>query len=154
MKNFVSCDCGGAWRDHGYAALRVVTGLAFFYHGYGKVFGEGGVQSFVPFFSSVGIPFPELMTYLVAYGELAAGIGLILGLFTHWAAKISTVIMIGAIGFVHWGAEGGWFFGYGADGGYEYQLLLLAASVFFLVSGPGKFSLDTRRAQKMGGGMM
>ena len=153
MKNLLSCDCGGVWRDHAYAALRVVTGLAFFYHGYDKVCNMG-VAKVAPFFGGVGIPLPELMAYLVSYGELAAGIGLILGLFTHWAAKISTVIIIGAIGFVHWGASGGWFFGYGADGGYEYQLLLLAASIFFLVSGPGRFSLDTRRAQKMNTGGM
>jgi putative oxidoreductase len=153
MKDIISCTCGDTWRDHGHALLRVVTGLAFFYHGYDKVFTKG-VAAVVPMFQSLGIPFAEVATYLVAYGELLGGLALMLGLFTHWVAKLDVVIMLGAIGFVHWGAEGGWFFGYGADGGYEYQLLLLAASVFFLVSGPGRFSLDAKRAQKMQGSSM
>jgi len=125
MKNFLSCACGGQWRDEGYLILRVVTGLAFFY-------------------TNVGIPFAGLFAYLVSYGELLGGLALMLGFLTHWVAKINILIMLGAIGFVHWGTEGGWFNGYGADGGYEYQLLLLASSIFFMVTGSGKYSLDAR----------
>lgn len=147
MKNILcsncTCACSETWRHAGFLILRVVTGLAFFYHGYVKVF-TMGVSNVGPFFASVGIPAPELMAFLVSYGELLGGLALILGFLTHWVAKINILIMLGAIGFVHWGAEGGWFNGYGADGGYEYQLLLLAASIFFLVAGSGKYSLDER----------
>ncbi len=149
MKSMLYCTCGEVWREYGHLFLRIVTGLAFFYHGYDKVFVKG-VENVVPFFASVGIPFSGILTYLVAYGELLGGIALMLGLFTHWVAKLDIVIMLGAIGFVHWGAAGGWFFGYGAQGGYEYPLLLLAASVYFLVSGPGRYSLDAKHMQKDG----
>lgn len=141
MNKLLSCACGEKWRDEGYLILRVVTGLAFFYHGYMKVF-TMGVSNVGPFFASAGIPASGLMAFLVSYGELLGGLALMLGLLTHWVSKVNVLIMLGAIGFVHWGAEGGWFNGYGADGGYEYQLLLLAASIFFLVSGSGKYSLD------------
>ena len=142
------CTCGDSWREEGLLFLRIVTGLAFFYHGYDKVFVKG-VANIVPFFTKIGIPFAEVSAYLVSYGELLGGLAIMLGLLTHWAAKVTTVIMIGAIGFVHWGAEGGWLNGYGADGGYEYQLLLLAASVFFIVSGSGKYSLDAKLLKKV-----
>lgn len=149
MKDFMSCSCGTKWRNEGYLILRVVTGLAFFYHGYLKIF-TMGVENVVLFFANVGIPFPGLVAYLVAYGELLGGIALILGFLTHWVAKMNILIMLGAIGFVHWGTKGGWFYGYGADGGYEYQLLLLGVSIFFFVSGSGKYSLDTHfRKTKM-----
>ena len=141
MKNLLTCMCADRWHDEGYLILRVVTGLAFFYHGYQKVF-VMGIDNLVPFFMSLGIPFSALCAYLVAYGELLGGIALMLGFLSHWIAKANILILLGAIGFVHWGAEGGWFYGYGADGGYEYQLLLLAVSIFFLVSGSGRYSLD------------
>lgn len=141
MKNFLSCACADKWRDEGFLILRVVTGLAFFYHGYAKVFSMG-VSNVAPFFASVGIPASGLMAYLVSYGELLGGIALMLGFLTHWVAKANILIMLGAIGFVHWGVAGGWFYGYGAEGGYEYALILLASSIFFLVSGSGKYSLD------------
>jgi len=146
MKNFLSCACGNKWRDEGHLILRVVTGLAFFYHGYVKVF-TMGVENVGPFFANFGIPASGLMAYLVSYGELLGGLALMLGFLTHWVAKANILIMLGAIGFVHWGAEGGWFNGYGADGGYEYQLLLLAVSFYFFVTGSGKYSLDAKRAQ-------
>lgn len=143
MKNLLGCTCAEKWKDEAYLMLRVVTGLAFFYHGYAKVF-TMGLDNVVGFFGKVGIPFPTVCAYLVSYGELLGGIALMLGFLTHWVAKINVLIMLGAIGFVHWGAQGGWFNGYGADGGYEYQLLLLAVSVFFMTSGSGKYSLDAR----------
>lgn len=143
MKKMLHCACADKWRDHGHLLLRVVTGLAFFYHGYQKVF-VMGMDGVTGFFSGAGIPAAGVCAYLVSYGELLGGLALMLGFLTHWVAKINILIMLGAIGFVHWGAQGGWFNGYGAQGGYEYQLLLLAVSIYFLVSGSGKYSLDAK----------
>lgn len=147
MQKLLHCTCGSKWTDGAYTALRVVTGLAFFYHGYDKVFVKG-VSNVVPFFDSVGVPMANLLTYLVAYGELIGGLMLMVGLLTHWVAKLDVVIMLGAIGFVHFGAEGGWLWGYGADNGYEYPLLLLAASFFFMVHGSGRYSVDEQYLKK------
>ncbi len=149
MEKLMNCVCADKWRDEAYLILRVVTGLAFFYHGYGKVFGMG-LDATAGFFANVGIPLAGLMAFLVAYGELLGGLALMLGFLTHWVAKANVLIMLGAIGFVHFGAEGGWFNGYGADGGYEYPLLLLAVSMFFVASGSGKYSLDAKMKKAHG----
>lgn len=141
MKHLLDCTCGNRWREESFMILRIVTGLAFFYHGYQKVF-TMGVSNVVPFFASVGIPFSGIFAYLIAYGELFGGIAIMIGFLTHWVSKVYILIMLGAIGFVHWGAQGGWFYGYGAEGGYEYPLLLLAVSIFFTAFGSGKYSVD------------
>ncbi len=143
IQKLATCTCAETWKDSTYTILRIVTGLAFFYHGYLKVF-EMGMEQVAGFFASQGIPFATLFAYLVSYGELFGGLALMLGFLSHWVAKLNVLIMLGAIGFVHWGAEGGWFNGYGADGGYEYQLLLLAVSIYIVVIGSGKYSIDNK----------
>ncbi len=149
MDKLMKCACADQWRDEAYLILRVVTGLAFFYHGYGKVF-ETGLDGVAGYFTSVGIPLAGLMAPLVAYGELLGGLALMLGFLTHWVAKAHVLIMLGAIGFVHFGVEGGWFNGYGAKNGYEYPLLLLAVSMFFVASGSGKYSIDAKMKKSHG----
>ena len=141
MKKLLTCKAGVPCQDKAYTLFRVVLGLAFFYHGYVKVFNMG-LENVTGFFAAVGIPAAGLMAFLVSYGELLGGLALMLGFLTHWIAKVNILIMLGAIGFVHFGAEGGWFWGYGADGGYEYQLLLLAANILVMVHGYGKYSID------------
>jgi putative oxidoreductase len=147
MHKLLHCNCGSKWQEEVFTALRVVTGLAFFFHGYDKVFVKG-VSNVVPFFDSVGIPLAQITTYLVAYAELIGGLMLIVGFLTHWVSKVNILIVLGAIGFVHFGTEGGWFWGYGAPGGYEYQLLLLVVSIFFLAFGSGKYSVDDYLSNK------
>lgn len=137
MLKLMDCDCGSKWKDESYLLLRVVTGFAFVYHGAAKVFGEMGVAGFAGMLD--GLPLSTLLAYLVSYGELLGGIALILGLFTHWVGKIYVIIMLGAIFLVHFKN------GYNVmDGGYEYQLLLLAVGLFFMTHGAGKYSLDAK----------
>ena len=56
--------------------LRVGLGIAFFLHGYGKLpISEG----FVGWLGSKGVPMAETTAYLVAWGEILAGLGVIIG---------------------------------------------------------------------------
>jgi putative oxidoreductase len=136
MAIFSGCTCGEKWRDEIYFILRVVTGFIFVYHGYTKIFGMG-LEATTGFFSSVGIPAAGLVAYIVAYGEFLGGIALILGFMTHWIAKLNILIILGAIYFVHLSN------GYnGMEGGYEYQLLILAVNLFIMVYGSGAYSID------------
>ncbi len=137
MNKFLNCTCGEKGRDLAFLFLRVVTGLAFFTHGYAKVF-TNGIDGVTGFFTNVGIPLAGLVAPLVAYGELLGGLALMLGFLSHWVAKAFTLIILGAIGFVHFEN------GYGAEGGYEYSLILLAASLFFVAYGSGKYSVDAK----------
>ncbi len=136
--NIGACSTAKKWQNEIYVALRVMVGFIFFYHGYQKVF-VMGVENVTGFFGNVGIPLANILAPLVSYGELLGGIALIFGLFTHWVAKLNVLIMIGAIYFVHFKD------GY-AD--YEFQLLILIASLFIAATGAGMYSLDAERAKK------
>ena len=56
--------------------IRIGLGVSFFLHGYGKLPISRG---FIDFLASKGVPLSEMFAYLVAWGEILAGIGIILG---------------------------------------------------------------------------
>ena len=139
MENVGACSIGQKYQKEAYVVLRVVTGLIFLYHGWGKV--AMGGDAVAGFFASVGIPAASLMALLVTWGEVLGGIALILGFGTHWVAKLNIIIMLGAIYFVHLAN------GYDAmNRGYEYQLLILVVNVFIATMGAGAYSIDAKRA--------
>jgi thiosulfate dehydrogenase [quinone] large subunit len=89
--------------------LRIYTGVFFAYHGFGKIRREdfaSGVESFATrhledcfsfyqaFLESVVIPNTVLFAALVAWGELAIGIALILGLATRYAALFGAFMVL------------------------------------------------------------
>lgn len=88
--------------------LRLSLGISFFLHGYGKF--PLPQQKMVVWFESKGIIWPELITSLVALGEVIAGIGIVLGgllfnqlgnLITRLSGGAVVVIMIGAFAIAH-----------------------------------------------------
>lgn len=74
----------------------------------------------------------------VAWGEVAGGLALLLGLLTRVAAAGMVIIQLGAI-FLVTGARG--FIG-AADVGYEYNIALIAMSLALVLLGGGALSLD------------
>ena len=56
--------------------VRFGLGISFFLHGYGKL---PISQGFIDFLASKGLPLANILAYLVAWGEILAGIGIILG---------------------------------------------------------------------------
>lgn len=136
MENVGACNWGQKYKEEAYLLLRIVTGLVFFVHGYMKVF-TMGIGNVAGFFAGVNIPLASLAAPLVSYGELLGGIALIVGVFTHWIAKLNVIIMLGAIFFVHLSK------GYNAaEGGYEYALLILVVNIVIATMGAGKYSVD------------
>ncbi len=123
------------WSDYAPLVLRVVTGVIFAMHGYQKLM--GGLPGVTGFVASLGFPMPELFAVLLIAVELVGGIMLILGLLTRFAAKLSAIVAVIALVLVH--LPNGFFM---ATGGYEFILLLLAASVSLMLTGGGKWSLD------------
>jgi putative oxidoreductase len=105
-------------------------------HGYDKVFLKG-IPAITGFLESLGFPMAIAFAYILSYGELVFGILLIVGLFTHWSAKYA--IVVGAIAWftVHTGK--GFFVN---TGGYEFIMLITAAAISVMITGPGKYSLD------------
>jgi thiosulfate dehydrogenase [quinone] large subunit len=89
--------------------LRVYTGVYFLYYGFGKLRRDNfadGMVSFLnsqlessfgiyrPFLESVVLPNYSLFAFLVAWGEFAVGIALILGLATRYAAIVGAFLVV------------------------------------------------------------
>lgn len=141
MKNLMNCACGGKWGEFAPFFLRVVVGLIFALHGWQKL--QMGVPGVAGFLGSLGFPAPEFFAVLLIAAELGGGILLILGAFTHWVAKILAVVALIALLTVH--ISKGFFI---SEGGYEFILLILAASISVMVAGPGKWSLDHKMLKR------
>ena len=120
----------------GLTSLRVVVGIVFVVHGGQKLFlmGFGGVAGML---GGLGVPAPGFFAVIVTLVELLGGLALILGLFTRVAAIPLAVDMLVATLTVH--LPNGFSV---ANGGYEFTLVLLAASLALAVAGPGKAALD------------
>lgn len=134
MKNLMNCVCAEKWGAFAPLVLRVVVGAIFAMHGYQKLtmMGVPGVSGFL---GMLGFPMPDVFAVLLIAAELGGGILLILGLWTHWTAKILAFVSIVALVTVH--LSKGFFLP-----GYEFILLILAASVSVMITGAGKYSLD------------
>ena len=123
--------------------LRLGLGIAFFLHGYGKLpISEG----FVGWLGSKGVPMAETTAYLVAWGEVLAGLGIIIGgvlakpMFQlgHFVTRISGgaigVIMIFALLIAH--SDWGIFFGErGSVLFASEQLFLLLLGTYYAIKG-------------------
>ncbi len=135
MQNVLDCSCVSRWNGIAPLILRVSVGLIFAMHGWQKL--QGGLGQTAGFLDSLNFPAPEVFAFLLIAAELAGGIMLILGLFTHWVSKVLAVVAVIALATVH--ASKGFFV---SSGGYEFILLILAVTVALIFLGPGKFSLD------------
>ena len=86
---------------------------------------------------SLGFPAPDIFAVILIAAEVVGGAALIVGLYTHWAAKILAFVALVALLTVH--VTKGFFV---SGGGYEFVLLLFAASISLAITGAGKWSLD------------
>lgn len=136
MKALLHCNCTEKMRDLAPLVLRVVTGLIFAMHGFQKL--QNGMPGVESMLTGFGFPAPALLAILLVAAELGGGILLILGLYTHWAAKILAFVAFVALVMVH--LREGFFL----PMGYEFILLLFAASFSLMITGPGKYSLDRK----------
>ncbi|HEY5719887.1 MAG TPA: DoxX family protein [Gammaproteobacteria bacterium] len=124
----------------GSLALRLPVGIVFIAHGAQKLFGwfgGYGLEGTGQWMASIGLQPGYLMALLAGSGEFFGGLLLLLGLLTRPAAAVLAVTMAVAIVTVH--LEHGLFL---SNNGYEFALVLLAASVALAALGGGGWSLD------------
>ena len=130
-------------KDYSSCLLRIGLGVSFFLHGYGKVPIQ---QGFVDWLVSKGIPFAELTAFLVAWGEMLSGIGILIGgliglslptignIITRLSGGAVMVIMIGALLLAH----SNWGIFFGERGSILFaseQLFLLLLGTYFAIKG-------------------
>jgi putative oxidoreductase len=132
----------------GLTLLRTAIGGLFMGHGLQKLTGwfEGhGLLATGESFEALGLRPGKAHATAAGVSETLGGASIALGLFTPLGASLLSGTMLTAIRKVH-AANGVWV----SKGGYEYNLVLLAAVFAITDLGPGKLSLDealgTRRA--------
>ncbi|HET8978195.1 MAG TPA: DoxX family protein [Solirubrobacteraceae bacterium] len=129
--------------------LRLVVGGYFFGHGTQKLFGwfgGHGPEGTGQFFESLGLRPGKRHAMAAGAAEAGGGALLVLGAATPLAASVLTATMITAINRVHL-KNGPWV----TNQGYEYNLVLIAATLALAETGPGSPSIDTARDSNMYG---
>jgi len=89
---------------------------------------------FVDWLTSIGIP--AVMQIPIAMGELVAGILLLVGVLTRISASFLSIILLGAIFYIKKVSN------LTGDGGYQIDLILLAACLAIIAIGPGRISVS------------
>jgi putative oxidoreductase len=121
--------------SYGAMLLRLILGIVYIMHAYLALV-INGPAGMIAYNVKAGIPLPEIATWYLILAHGLGGILLVLGIFTRWAALANVPAMLGAIVFVH-GNKGFWV----TEGGYEYVLVLLVATVAAAMIGGGALSL-------------
>jgi putative oxidoreductase len=139
-------------QPYGPAVLRVAIGAVFVAHGGQKLFGiwgGGGLAATSSFFGQLGLTPSYPLAIVVGLVEFAGGLMLIAGAATLYVALALAVNMVVATWKVH--LANGFFLNWnmvpGQGHGYEFNLALLGALVSLMLTGPGAFSVDGRRAR-------
>lgn len=125
----------------GRLALRLVVGGFFIGHGTQKLFGwfgGHGLEATGQFMESLGLRPGRRHALAAGAAEAGGGALLAAGLATPLAAASLTAVMLTAIRTVHL-KNGPW----SSNGGYEYNVVLIAAALALAESGPGEWSLDS-----------
>ncbi|MGH3745494.1 MAG: DoxX family protein [Mycobacteriales bacterium] len=130
-------------------ALRTAIGGLFIGHGTQKLFGSfggPGIAGTEGVMEALGMRPARQHAYAAGVTEAGGGALLALGLATPLASAGLIGVMVTAIRKVHW-PKGPWV----TNGGYEYNLVLIAALAALAESGPGAFSLDRARGRERHG---
>jgi putative oxidoreductase len=123
--------------------LRGVIGALFVGHGTQKLFGwfgGPGLEGVSGMMESLELRPPKRHAVAAGLSETAGGALLTLGALTPFATTALTATMVTAIRKVH-AEKGPWVTG----GGYEYNLVLVAALTALADHGPGRPSIDGDR---------
>jgi len=116
-----------------YAALRIVAGFLFLWHGCQKLFGFPG---------EVPAGAPPFILWVAGPIELAGGILVMIGLFTRWAAFLSS----GLMAFAYWLGHGTKALLPILNGG-EPAALYCFVFLYLAARGPGIWSVDAGRGE-------
>jgi len=123
-----------------YAAtlLRISLGVMFIAHSLVLKYLTFTLPGTAQFFQSLGLP--ASLAYATFWAELVGGALLVAGVGTRWVALALVPILAGAT-WVH--AGNGWVFN-APNGGWEYPVFLITASLVQALLGDGRYALAKR----------
>jgi putative oxidoreductase len=124
----------------GLLILRLVVGLTLAGHGAQKVFGwwgGSGITGWVGVMNRMRIRPALPWAWASALAELLGGLAVAIGLLSPLGSFAVAGAMLVAVALVHW-PKGFW----NTKGGFEFNLLILAAVAAIAVAGPGAYSID------------
>lgn len=129
--------CAG--RDGLIVVGRVLAGFIFVQGGWGKLM---DLPAFQAMLAKAGIPFPELLGSMAAPVEFGAGVCLLLGLATRYAALALLAFTVAA----SFTSHRFWEFGgdqYRQQGGQFWKnAAMIGGQIALFVTGGGRFSID------------
>jgi putative oxidoreductase len=120
--------------------VRLVVGLMFAAHGAQKLFGAfggGGIDGTAAMFDKLGLRPGKLHAWVGGLTEFTGGLLIAVGLLTPYAAAALIGVMTAAVLTVH--LRNGFF---NSNGGFEYNLVLVATLFALTGVGAGEWSLD------------
>ena len=109
--------------------LRASIGVVFIVHSLKKF-----DPSWQEWLVTIGLP-PE-MQLPIALAEFIGGVLLLVGVLTRISAAVFSIILLGAIFHIRW--ENGFLI---SQGGWEWDLVMLAVTLSVIVAGPGRVSI-------------
>jgi putative oxidoreductase len=132
----------------GLLILRVGLGAVLLAHGLQKLFGwwgGEGLNGFKNSLSHVGYQHADILTYCAAGGEIAAGVLLVLGLFTPLAAAGALAYLTNSLLAGISAQHNGRSFPFFLPNGHEYEITLIVMAAAVILIGPGRYGFDAGR---------
>lgn len=124
------------WSSIALLVLRLIVGVAFLYHGWGKIQNPFG-------WMPADSPVPGILQFFAALSEFGGGLLLILGLLTRISSIGLGITMLVATA-MHMFVMKDPFVNTTGGSSYELALVYLGICIVFAIVGPGKYSLDAK----------
>lgn len=129
--------------------LRLIVGIGFIEHGYAKI--SRGTAGFEKLLIQAGIPLAHINALLVPYIELLGGVAILIGAYIAIAAiPLALTMLVAMVTIqVHYGFSSVNTVGFAPDRprfgppGYEINLLYIACLISLMITGGGRYSVDS-----------
>jgi putative oxidoreductase len=135
-------------QDLGLLLLRLAVGALLIGHGLQKAFGwwnGPGFGGFEKSLTDMGFQHGDILTYVATGGQIAAGVLLVLGLFTPLAAAGALAYLVnGVLAEAMIAHEQARLSSFLTDG-HEYKVILICVVSAIILIGPGRYGLDAGR---------
>lgn len=134
--------------------LRLIVGYGFMQHGFAKL--GRGADAFAVILHAMGVPAPQLMSWVTIITEVLGGFAVIIGAGLLLVSVPMAIVLLVAMFTVHlpYGFSSIKLLAVTAAGaqfgppGYETDLLYLACLAALVLAGPGPFAVDNWLARR------